>query len=189
MIELCPGGASRLLTRQNSEEFIALTVKMLLNRAHAQMAKVKEGIDYIATSKLTTALSWRYAEERCVGKTQTDIAYLERFTTYDAHFRSEDSKWRKWFWEIMEEMSEEDRQLYLRFVNGQAKLPTDLSKLRYKHKLQGLGGGDRRLPEAHTCYFKIDIPEYSSKEVFKRRLLVAIRFCGEVDGDSRMTSY
>jgi E3 ubiquitin-protein ligase HUWE1 len=86
-------------------------------------------------------------------------------------------------------MSEEDRQLYLRFVNGQAKLPSDLSKLNYKHTLRGRGGGDGALPEAHTCYNQIDIPEYTSKEIFRKMLLIAIRFCGEVDGDRTMTSY
>jgi hypothetical protein len=95
------------------------------------MAKVQEGINYICTSELTTALSWRYAQERCVGKTTTDIAYLKRFTRYESHLAKSDSPCKKWFWEIFEEMSEEDRQLYLRFVNGQGKLPTDLSKLRY----------------------------------------------------------
>jgi hypothetical protein len=82
------------------------------------MAKVREGIEFICTSKLLNALSWRYAEERCIGKQFTDIEYLKRFTTYTGHFNRTDSKTKKWFWEILEEMDEEDRQLYLRFVNG-----------------------------------------------------------------------
>ena len=86
-------------------------------------------------------------------------------------------------------MTEEDRQLYLRFVNGQGKLPSDLSKVRCKHTLRGRGGGDGTLPEAHTCYNQIDIPEYSDKEIFRKNLLIAIRFCGEVDGDRRMSEY
>ena len=82
------------------------------------MAQVRKGIEYIASSKLLTALSWRYAEERCIGKTKIDIPYLKRFTKYEGHFRPESSQCRAWFWEIMQEMSEEDKQLYLRFVNG-----------------------------------------------------------------------
>lgn len=187
IIELCPGGQDRKLTRQNAEEYIELTVKAMLNRAAPQMAKVREGIEFICGSKLLAALSWRYAEERCIGKYETDIEYLKKYTSHEGHFRKEDSKTRKWFWEIFEEMAEEDRQLYLRFINGQAKLPTDMSKLRYKHALRSKGGGDTTLPEAHTCYFQIDIPEYSTKEIFRKLLLVAVRFCGEVDGDSRVT--
>jgi len=58
---------------------------------------------------LTAALSWRYAEERCIGKQTTDLRYLKRYTKYESHLRSEESRNRKWFWEILEEMSEEDR--------------------------------------------------------------------------------
>lgn len=84
----------------------------------------------------------------------------------------------------MEEMSEEDKQLYCRFVNGQARLPTDMSRLSYKHKLQNLHKGNDPLPEAHTCYFKIDLPEkYTSKEIMRKRLLAAVRFSGGVDLD------
>jgi hypothetical protein len=130
-IELCTDGSRRQLTRKNSEEFIKLTVRMLLNRASAQMVKVREGIEFVCGNKIPYVLSWRYAEERCVGKQTTDIAYLKRHTKYESHLYSEDSKCRKWFWEIMEEMAEEDRQLYLRFVNGQAKLPINLAALSY----------------------------------------------------------
>ena len=153
VIELCPGGLDRTLNRLNAEEYITLTVKAMLYRADPQMAKVREGIEFITGAKLLSALSWRYAEERCIGKYETDIDYLKKYTKYSSHFSKADSKTRKWFWEIFEEMSEEDRQLYLRFINGQSKLPTDMSKLRYQHELRGKSGGDNTLPEAHTCYF------------------------------------
>jgi hypothetical protein len=153
------------------------------------MAKVREGIEFICGYKVFSVLSWRYAEERCVGKQTTDIAYLKKFTIHKGHFSSEDSKTRKWYWEIMEEMAEEDRQLYLRFVNGQSKLGTNMKDLRCKHELRNRHGGDAALPEAHTCYFQIDIPEYTTKEIFRKRLLTAIRFCGEVDNDGGPNNY
>lgn len=64
VIELCPGGLDRTLNRMNAEEYITLTVKAMLNRADPQMAKVREGIEFITGTKLLSALSWRYAEER-----------------------------------------------------------------------------------------------------------------------------
>lgn len=153
------------------------------------MAKVREGIEFICPNNVLNALSWRYAQERCVGKLTTDVDYLKQYTRNSGHFSKEDSITRKWFWEIMKEMAEEDRQLYLRFVNGQAKLSTEMKDLRYKHELRSRSGGDKALPEAHTCYFQIDIPEYTKKEIFRKRLLTAIRWCGEVDNDSRNREY
>ena len=33
---------------------------------------------------------------------------------------------------------------------------------------------DRRLPSSHTCFNRLDFPEYSSREVLKRNLEIAI---------------
>lgn len=41
----------------------------------------------------------------------------------------------KWFWEVMTEMDESDKRLYLKFVNGRAKLPSDLSRISRRHKI------------------------------------------------------
>jgi len=89
------------------------------------MHEVRKGIEFVCGDKIPFELSWRYAEERCVGKQTTDIAYLKRQTKYCDHLVASDSKCKKWFWEILEDMAEEDRQLYLRF-NGQAKLPINM---------------------------------------------------------------
>jgi len=91
VIELCPGGKDRRLTRQNAEEYVSLTVKAMLNRTAPQMAKVKEGIEFICGPQLLSALSWRYAEERCIGKYETDIEYLKQHTSYSGHFKQSDS--------------------------------------------------------------------------------------------------
>ena len=42
---------------------------------------------------------------------------------------------------------------------------------------------DQCLPFAHTCYFTLDLPRYSCKEVLKNKLLFAIENCPEIDGD------
>jgi len=53
------------------------------------------------------------------------------------------------YWEVMSEMEEEDKRLYLKFVNGRAKLTTNPQEGR-RHKLTRRGGGDRELPQSHT---------------------------------------
>lgn len=34
--------------------------------------------------------------------------------------------------------------------------------------------GDGALPKADTCFFNLELPDYSSKEVMKQRILLAI---------------
>ena len=40
---------------------------------------------------------------------------------------------------------------------------------------------DTRLPVAHTCFFQIDLPRYSSKAVLKEKLLYALHNCKDMD--------
>lgn len=47
---------------------------------------------------------------------------------------------------------------------------------------------DNYLPRAHTCYFTIDLPKYSTPEIMKKQLLIAVEFCGEVDDDGGANS-
>ena len=48
-------------------------------------------------------------------------------------------------------------------------------------KIQRQGGvGDETLPVTHTCFFSIELPDYSTEEILKMRLLTAITY--GVDG-------
>ena len=42
---------------------------------------------------------------------------------------------------------------------------------------------DTQLPEAHTCFFALDLPRYSNKDLLKEKLLYAITICREIDAD------
>ncbi len=46
------------------------------------------------------------------------------------------------------------------------------------------GRGDDYLPSAHTCFFTIDLPGYSSVAVMRSKLLYAIRQCAAIDCES-----
>ena len=46
---------------------------------------------------------------------------------------------------------------------------------------------DLFLPVSHTCFFSIDIPEYTAKDVMKQKFLYAIYNCVAIDGDDTST--
>ena len=45
---------------------------------------------------------------------------------------------------------------------------------------------DTRLPTAHTCFFSLHLPRYSSDEVMRKNLLYAIENCTALDADFRV---
>ncbi|CAE7917480.1 UPL2, partial [Symbiodinium sp. KB8] len=81
------------------------------------------------------------------------------------------------FWRIMEGLSNEDLSNFVRFVWGRSRLPKPSEWGTDKpFKLTKRGGGDDQLPLAHTCFNQLELPDYSSEEVMKQRLLTAINF-------------
>merc|ERR1712176_321658 len=46
---------------------------------------------------------------------------------------------------------------------------------------------DDCLPFAHTCYFTLDLPRYSTKDILRKKLKFAIENCPEIDGDQTTT--
>ena len=38
-------------------------------------------------------------------------------------------------------------------------------------------------PQAHTCFFSIDMPNYPTDKIMREKLTVAITLCGEIDTD------
>jgi E3 ubiquitin-protein ligase HUWE1 len=84
----------------------------------------------------------------------------------------------QWLWEVLEEFNNSERAEFIQFVTGSSKVPVEGFKaLRGNNGLQkfqivkyALERPDQRLPQAHTCFFQLDLPEYSSKEELAAKL-------------------
>ena len=69
---------------------------------------------------------------------------------------------------------------FVQFVTGTSKVPPGgfeaLQGMRgpQKFNIHKAYGGDASLPQAHTCFNQLDLPEYTSEEQVKERLLYAI---------------
>ena len=109
-----------------------------------------KGFHRVIPAHIMSMISWRYCEIRAMGERTIDISVLRKYTSDNREWNEDN---RKWFWEVMEDMEEDDKKLYLKFVNGRSKMPSDMSQVRYKHTICYQGGGDNKLPQAHVCYF------------------------------------
>ena len=79
------------------------------------------------------------------------------------------------FWRVMNELTDKDRSQFLRFTWGRSKLPKTDNWSR-PFKLTYSGAGDEMLPIAHTCFFQLELPQYSSDTIMRERLLVAFHY-------------
>merc|ERR1712146_713862 len=102
------------------------------------------------------------------GSTDIDIEDWRANTQYTGDY-SDSSTVIGWWWEALAELSPEEKQTLLQFATGTSIVPIGGFK-----ELQSVPGKSCKftiavdpaassiLPRAHTCFNRIDIPEYQS---------------------------
>ncbi|GLH06927.1 Probable E3 ubiquitin-protein ligase HERC2 [Gryllus bimaculatus] len=90
-------------------------------------------------------------------------------------------------YKVMEEFSNQERSLFLRFVWGRTRLPRTIADFRGRdfvlQVLDKYSPPDHFLPESYTCFFLLKMPRYSCKAVLREKLKYAIHFCKSIDTD------
>jgi hypothetical protein len=90
----------------------------------------------------------------------------------------------KLFWSILNSFSQDDQEAYLRFVWGRARLPLketpnpDSNTFVVYHEKS-----KESMPVGKTCFFELDIPNYTDEAKFRHKLQFAIRNCVQIDAD------
>lgn len=97
------------------------------------------------------------------------------------------------FWEVLEEFSQEQRAAFLNFVSARARLPASADAFLTPLRIEAPSGAakerpDDWLPKSATCFMRLTLPRYSSKEVLRQKLLTAISHSWSMDADVRLTT-
>ena len=127
-------------------------------------------------------------EQLISGNSKVDISSLKKITEYEDIDPLGSSVQN--FWEILEEMTDEERTLFLRFVWARSRMPSSQESCM-NFKIQGVQGEakekpDQYLPYAQTCFFSLSLPPYSSKDIMRAKLLYAINNSPNMDADIKL---
>ena len=92
----------------------------------------------------------------------------------------------QWFWNALHSLTQEELALFVQFVTGTSKVPLggfkDLMGMRGPQRFQihiMEAKGPDSLPMSHTCFNQLDLPKYTSEEMLRERLVLAIKECSE----------
>lgn len=113
------------------------------------------------------------------GVPKVNVQLLKKHTKYAGDL-TEESPTIKYFWEMMEQITQEERLKIIRFCWGQERLPLNSQQferngIRFMIKpMLNKQNSDQALPKADTCFFNIELPQYSSKKIMKERVLLAV---------------
>jgi hypothetical protein len=154
-----------------------------------QMDEMIAGLGTIIPTAELAVFSPEEMERKVCGAPHINIDVLRQNVIYDGIPETEQQV--KWLWEVLDEFDQELRALFLQFVWARSRLPVLASQLFMKFKIQSAPDSvnstpDDHLPLAHTCFFSIAIPAYSSKEVLRSKLVYAIKNCRSMDSDFRL---
>jgi len=182
-VELLPGGGSMTVTFASRDEYVRLETHYRLHEFDVAVAQIRKGLGAIVPVHLLSLFTASEVETLICGAREVDVEFLKRNTEYQ-RLRPTDQH-VKFFWTVLEEMSQKERQMFVRFVSGQSRLWSDEKDFLMKFKLMpSQVDNDQILPVSHTCFFSLELPRYSSKQVMREKLMYSIVNCTAIDADT-----
>lgn len=182
-VPLKPGGASLVVTQENKAEYVQLVTELRMTRAiQPQINGFLQGFHMFIPPSLIQLFDEFELELLLSGMPEIDVNDWMKNTEYTSGYDKDDQV-IKWFWEIVQELTQEERVLLLQFVTGSSRVPHG----GFAYIMGGSGLQNftiaavpytsNLLPTSSTCINMLKLPEYPSKEILKDRLLVALH-CG-----------
>ncbi|KAG9100760.1 hypothetical protein FS749_013057 [Ceratobasidium sp. UAMH 11750] len=184
VVPLKENGEKIMVDQENKKEFVQLSAQYrLFTSIKDQIEALLAGFYDIIPKELISIFNEQEVELLISGTPDIDIDEWRAATDYNGYSPSDPAI--VWWWRALKSFDREDRAKVLSFATGTSRVPLDGFG-----DLQGVQGTQRfsihraygdsdRLPQAHTCFNQIDLPQYSSYEKLRTQLLLAINEGGE----------
>uniref|UniRef100_A0A8P4FZY4 HECT-type E3 ubiquitin transferase n=1 Tax=Dicentrarchus labrax TaxID=13489 RepID=A0A8P4FZY4_DICLA len=185
--ELKPGGAEIVITNDNKKEYIHLVMQWrFVNRIQKQMSAFKEGFFELIPQDLIKIFDENELELLMCGLGDVDVNDWRENTKYKNSYCSNHVV-IQWFWKTVLLMDAEKRIRLLQFVTGTSRVPMNGFAELYGSNGPQLftieqWGTREKLPRAHTCFNRLDLPPYESFEELREKLHIAIENAQGFDG-------
>ncbi|XP_035381674.1 probable E3 ubiquitin-protein ligase HERC1 isoform X2 [Electrophorus electricus] len=186
MVPIIPGGNSIPLTFSNRKEYVERAIEYRLHEIDRQVAAVREGMSWIVPVPLLSLLTARHLEQMVCGLPEISVDVLKKVVRYREV--EEQQQLVQWFWQTLEEFSNEERMLFMRFVSGRSRLPANTADISQRFQIMKVDRPYDSLPTSQTCFFQLRLPPYSSQSLMAERLRYAINNCRSIDMDNYMLS-
>ncbi|XP_062852464.1 probable E3 ubiquitin-protein ligase HERC3 [Trichomycterus rosablanca] len=173
-VELDPDEPGKLVTSSNRQQFVDAYVDYVLNKSVEKVfEEFKRGFYKVCDRDLVKLFRPEELRGVMLGTEEYDWHTLKQNATYEGLFHK-DHPTIVLFWELFDELSEQDKKLFLLFVTGFDRVPllgmTHMS-MTVRHLYHST---QDHLPQAHTCCSILELPLYQSKETFKQKLTEAL---------------
>lgn len=178
--DIIPGFAERTTWIEEDEDIDEDTVAQhrravaescLVHSMDEQLSAIRMGLWTVLPRRIVRCLAWRDLERLVCGETDPSIAELKKYIRPQLQLTRE-----RYFWQIVEEMTGEQKASLLCFASGQRRLP-----LIRPISITENNESTEHLPRAQSCSSLITIPPYTSLEMFREKLLMALQHQMEME--------
>lgn len=189
-IDVRPDGHRLEVIVEHARDFVRCAINARLTESRDAQLSIRDGLELIIPRAILRVLTGVELESMVCGLASVDLELLRRNTEYDDDICPDDEHIR-FFWEALHSFDGKDRASFLRFVWARTRLP-EQQHFHQKFKIQtAVGEGasadpDKYLPKAHTCFFSINLPKYSSVQIMAEKIKYAMHNTVEMDADFRL---
>uniref|UniRef100_A0AAQ5YVK1 HECT-type E3 ubiquitin transferase n=1 Tax=Amphiprion ocellaris TaxID=80972 RepID=A0AAQ5YVK1_AMPOC len=187
LVPVVPGGQNISLTFTNRTEYVDRALDYRLHEMDSQVAAVREGMSTIIPVPLLSLLTALQLEQLVCGLPEVSVEMLKKLVRY--RDITESHQLIGWFWQSLEEFTNEERVLFLRFVSGRSRLPSNPADITQKFQIIKVDRPINGLPTAQTCFFLLRLPPYTSQPILAERLRYSIHNCPSIDMDNYMLTH
>ncbi|XP_053504408.1 probable E3 ubiquitin-protein ligase HERC1 isoform X7 [Ictalurus furcatus] len=186
LVPVVPGGHNLPLTFSNRAEYVERALEYRLHEMDRQVSAVRDGMSSIIPVPLLSLLTARQLEQLVCGMPEVSVEMLKKVVRY--RDITANHQLIGWLWQSLEEFTNEERVLFLRFVSGRSRLPSNPADIMQKFQIIKVDRPMNGLPTAQTCFFQLRLPPYTSQAVLSERLRYSIHNCPSIDMDNYMLS-
>ncbi|KAI5123932.1 hypothetical protein M0805_006347 [Coniferiporia weirii] len=184
VIPLKENGTSIPVTMENRKEYVQLSAQYRLHSSiDKQIDSLLSGFYEIIPKDLISIFNEQEVELLISGTPDIDVDEWRAATEYNGYTSSDPVI--VWWWRALKSFNRDERAKVLSFATGTSRVPlggfVDLQGVQgvQRFSIHRAYGSPDRLPQAHTCFNQIDLPQYSSYEKLRQQLLLAINEGGE----------
>uniref|UniRef100_A0A8C4ZV98 E3 ubiquitin-protein ligase n=1 Tax=Gadus morhua TaxID=8049 RepID=A0A8C4ZV98_GADMO len=176
--ELKPGGGDVVVTNDNKKEYIQLM--------NSSSSSPLQGFYELIPQDLVKIFDENELELLMCGLGDVDVNDWRANTKYKTGY-CPTQPLIQWFWKTVLLMDAEKRIRLLQFVTGTSRVPMNGFAELYGSNgpqlftIEQWGTRDK-LPRAHTCFNRLDLPPYESFEELREKLHIAIENAQGFDG-------
>jgi hypothetical protein len=162
-----------MVTNENRQKYVLDYIYWLTDKSIAPQFTAFSAGFYLPLQKKSLQLFTPEALRTLIeGIQEIDVEALEHTTRYEDGYSPGHPTIIN-FWEVVRNLSPTEHKQLLEFVTASPRVPVrGVEEIVFV--IQRNGVGDERLPTSMTCFGRLLLPEYSSKDLLAKKLKLAI---------------